>query len=75
MSKKSIIPDATTFDSIIVTDDPACFEALRDFGLTVTQDVNPGLVLTFDKPERVFVGDRVVRDAPGKFHVEKAANA
>lgn len=64
-------PPAALPAPITITDESGCLEALRAVGVTATKDISPGVVVTLDKPERVFAGDKIVFDAPGRWHVEK----
>ncbi|HEX6464228.1 MAG TPA: hypothetical protein VFZ98_07245 [Vicinamibacterales bacterium] len=54
-----------------ITDEDGCLEALRAAGVTATRDISPGVIVTLDKPVRVFAGDKIVVDKPGQWHVEK----
>jgi hypothetical protein len=68
-------PAAAPDESIVVDDSDGGMLALREFGVTATRDLSPGVVVTLDKVHRVFAGDRIVRRAPGQFEIVKAANA
>lgn len=57
--------------TVVIEDSDGCLAALREAGVTATRDVSPGVIVTLDKPVRVFAGDKIVVDAPGQWHVEK----
>lgn len=55
--------------AITVVDSDEGLEALRNFGLTVTRDTNPGVIITLDLPIRVFGGAVVTKLKPGKYSI------
>lgn len=57
--------------SVVIEDSDGCLAALREVGVTATRDISPGVIVTLDKPVRVFAGDTIVIDGPGQWHVEK----
>lgn len=59
-------------DSIVVDDSAEGLDRMREFGLTVTADIHPGVIVTFDHPTRLRNGDEITRTAPGKYEWKRA---
>ena len=57
--------------TITVDDSPSGVLAMRLFGVTVTTDTNPGVVVTIDKPYRLLNGDTLIKAADGSIRFER----